>query len=86
VFSPNNGFQTFRILPTLFVTGRFVPQAFRIPDAFRTLAMMTTNGSVVNLLLMTTGVWTVITAVIPAHYTPLMYFLEIYALSLNVFI
>jgi len=43
--------------------------------------MMTTNGSVVGLLLMATAVWTVLIAIISAHYTPLMYFLEIYALS-----
>jgi len=55
-------------------------------QAFRTLAMMTTNGSIVGLLLMATGVWTVTIAIIPAHYTPLMCFLEIYALLLNVFI
>jgi len=48
--------------------------------------MMTTNGSVVGLLLVTTKVWTVTIAIILAHYTSLMYFLEIYALSLDVFI
>jgi len=40
-------------------SSRFVRSPFRNP-AFRTM-MMTTNGSVVGLLLMATGVWTVLT-------------------------